>query len=106
MKEVFSFDAVARLGVMEVVLRDCGASSGWGKEGGVVSLSNRSKACILESHVGETVAGLWHARQALAAKRSETDAEAYVEGMRRVSVCSEFMCAHALPPCPSHAALD
>ena len=25
------------------------------------------------------------------AKRSEAEAEAYVEGMRRVSVCSEFM---------------
>ena len=91
MREVFSFDAVARLGVMEVVLRECGANSGWGRVGGTQSLSNSSKACVLRSHVGETVAGLWHARQALAAKRSEAEQEAYVEGMRRVSTCSEFM---------------
>ena len=91
MREVFNFDAVARLGVMEVSLRECGAASGWGKEGGAITLTNRSKACILESHMAETVAGLWHARQALAAKRSAPEAAAYVEGMRRVSVCSEFM---------------
>ena len=69
----------------QVVLRECGASTGWGKEGGPVPLSNRSKACTLESHVGEAVAGLWHARQALAAKRSEKERDAYVEGMRHVS---------------------
>ena len=91
MKEVFSFDAVARLGVMEVVLRECGASSGWGKEGGFIALSNATKACVLRSHVGETVAGLWNARQGLAAKRTAAESEAYVEGMRRVSVCSEYM---------------
>ena len=91
MREVFSFEAVARLGIMEVVLRECGAQSGWGKEGGVLTLTNRSKACILESHVGEAVAGLWHARQALARRRSEDESVAYAEGMRRVSVCSEFM---------------
>ena len=56
-----------------------------------MQLSNRSKACILESAVGETVAGMWHARQGLAAKRTAAEAEAYVEGMRRISACSEFM---------------
>ena len=91
MREVFSFEAVARMGIMEVVVRECGAHSGWAKEGGVMRLSNRSKACILESHVGETVAGLWHARQALASKRTAAERAAYVDGMRRVSVCSEFM---------------
>jgi hypothetical protein len=91
MREVFSFEAVARLGVMEVVLRGCGASTGWGEHAGVRELSNRSKACVLRSHVGEAVAGLWHARQALAAKRSAAENAAYVEGMRRVSVCSAFM---------------
>lgn len=72
-------------------MRECGASSGWGKEGGVVELSPSVKKCVLRANVGETVAGLWHARQTYAARRSKAEAAAYVEGMRRVSVCSEFM---------------
>jgi len=91
MREVFAFESTARLGVMEVVLRECGAGSGWGRIGGAIELSNVTKACVLRSHVGETVAGLWHARQAAAARRTEAESEAYVEGMRRVSMCSEFM---------------
>ena len=81
----------ARLGVLEVVLRECGANSGWGRDGGVITLSNATKACVLRSNVGESVAALWHTRQAAAAKRTGAESAAYVEGMRRVSVCSEFM---------------
>ena len=46
---------------------------------------------MLRSHVGEAAAALWNTRQALASRRSEAEQEAYVEGMRRVSTCSEFM---------------
>ena len=92
MREVFVFAAQARLGVLEVTLRECGADSGWGRHGGDEGeLSNQTRRCVLRSHVGEVAAGLWHARQALGARRSDAERAAYVEGARRVSACSEFM---------------
>jgi len=92
MREVFAFDAQARLGLLEVTLRECGASLGWGRHGGdLQTLSNETKACILSTVVGETAAALWKTRQALATKRTHAERAAYAEGMRRVSSCSEFM---------------
>jgi len=92
MREVFSFDAQARLGLVEVALRECGASLGWGQYGGdEVTLSNETKACILSTSLGEDVAALFRTRQALAGRRTDAERDAYAEGMRRVSACSQYM---------------
>lgn len=59
MREVFNFDAVARLGLMEVVLRECGSGSGWGKPAGAsgAELSNSTKRCVLRGAAPGGVGG-------------------------------------------------
>ena len=56
-----------------------------------VLLSNETKACILSTSLGEDVAALFRTRQALAGRRTDAERDAYAEGMRRVSACSQYM---------------
>ena len=82
----------ARLGLLEVHLRDCGASSGWARAGSSeLELSNETKACVLGTPMGETIAALWKTRQGLAARRTPDERAAYAAGQRLISTCSEFM---------------
>jgi hypothetical protein len=52
---------------------------------------NETKACILSTSLGEDVAALFRTRQALAGRRTDAERDAYAEGMRRVSACSQYM---------------